>query len=224
MLHSDILCVEDVLNMPLMQLPIRSTIIRTKNGLIIFSPTKNLGSYQQTIDKMGSVKAVVSPSLFHHLYVKEAKECYPKAKLIGAQGLAKKRPDVSWDAFCPEGLTDFQEDIEVISLEGMPNFQENVFFHKPSKTLLVSDLCFNLTDAKGLGSWLILNLFGTYRKFGVSRLFLKFVTDKDLFVKSIRHLMTLDFQNIIPGHGYIVVGNAKEMLVKALEEKNIKLC
>ena len=76
-----------------------------------------------------------------------------------------------------------------------------------------------MIDSKGFGAWLILNIFGTYRKFGVSSLFLKGVKDRSAFMNSLAKVFAHDFDNIIVSHGKIVQGGAKATLRDALERR-----
>jgi hypothetical protein len=77
--------------------------------------------------------------------------------------LAQKRKDVKWDVeFTPTTppIADWKDELEFLVIEGLPALSEVVFFHKPSKTLLLTDLAFNHkkghTSSWILGSYLAL--------------------------------------------------------------------
>lgn len=59
-------------------------------------------------------------------------------------------------------------------------------------------------------------MFGTYRQFGVSKFFLRFVKNKEEFEKSLNQVFTYDFENIILAHGENVQGGGKALLKAAL--------
>lgn len=96
---------------------------------------------------------------------------------------------------------------------------ECVFLHKASRTLIVADLCFNHVHGKGLGYSIIFGLFGTYKRFAVSKFYLKMVKNKDLFEQSVAKVMSLDFDRIIVPHGEDILENAHSRLTDAFRER-----
>ena len=96
---------------------------------------------------------------------------------------------------------------------------ESVFMHQASRTLIVTDLAFNIEDPLGFGAWLILSIFGTHGRFAVSRLYTKLIKDRARFEASLARLRGLDFDNLVPSHGSILRGNAKAKLTEALRER-----
>lgn len=84
---------------------------------------------------------------------------------------------------------------------------------------MVTDLVFNITDASGLGPRLILSIFGTWRRLGVSRLFMKSVKDRAAFDASIARIVALGFEHLVPSHGHEVLSEGRPRLVEALRER-----
>jgi len=82
-------------------------------------------------------------------------------------------------------------------------------------------LCFNLLENRGLGSWIILNLLGTYNRFAISKFFLKFCTDRTLFERSLVRILDEDFDNVVMGHGSVAYGGAKAKLKDAIMERGL---
>lgn len=103
----------------------------------------------------------------------------------------------------------------------MPTVREFVLLHVPSRALRVTDLAFNLVDAQGLGAHVALGLFGTWRRFGVSRLFLRFVKDREAFRRSLEPVLASDFDHVLPSHGAPVLGDGKARMHAALEERGL---
>lgn len=54
-----------------------------------------------------------------------------------------------WDKVLGHDLWAHQNDIEMIPLHGMPNVNEVVFFDKATRSLIATDLVFNLQRPKG---------------------------------------------------------------------------
>lgn len=216
----DITNIEFAIHMPIMALPARTTAVRLAKGVIVFSPGPDvdLGPCAQ----LGPVTDIVAPNLFHHLGVKRASEQLPNARLWGAPGLAAKRHGMRWDAVLSPDTWPYQDELPIVVLQGMPKVNEAVFFHKKSRTLLVTDLCFNILHPRGVGAWIILHVFSTYGRFGVSRLIQRMVTDKAAFERSLTAVFAFDFENLLMAHGDIVMGGARERLRAALLEKNFR--
>lgn len=210
---------ESVVKMPLMDLPVKSTCIQLQEGRVLISPGSNLAKDQ--LAPLNNLTDLIAPSLFHCAGVQKIRPIFPTARIWGVEGAKELKPDVGWtDKLTPQSWK-FQDELPMIQLGGIPKVNEVVFFHKESKSLIVADLCFNLVDASGFGSWLILNLFGTYRKFAISHFFTRFIADRKAFEKSLSQIFELDFENLILSHGANVNGNAKEKLLSALRERGL---
>src|SRR5688500_4239258 len=73
----------------------RMTIVRLSGGgLFVVSPVALDASTKAEVDALGTVAAVVAPSLFHHLSVGAWMEAYPRATFAACPGLEWKRPDL----------------------------------------------------------------------------------------------------------------------------------
>lgn len=220
-LHSDILTLSSSITMPLMKLPCTSTAIRTSRGVVLISPGKKIPEQAAALSKFGRVTDLVAPNLLHHVNLHLAQKEYSNATVWGAHGFKQKRPDVAWDKFLDRDSWTYADEIGIFPIAGMPKINESVFLHFESKTLIVTDLFFNLLDAKGIGAWMILNMFGTYRRFGISSLFLRAVEDKAEFKKSLHEIANCEFDSIVMGHGHPVTENAKEHFTTALKERDL---
>lgn len=206
--------------MPLMELPVRSTNVSLPNAGILISPGSNLTAEQ--LRTLPRVTDILAPNLLHSAGVPLAASVFPEAKLWGVPGLKKLKPSIQWTHDLSPQNWHYQEELALIPLMGMPKVREAVFFHKRTKSLIVTDLCFNLMAARGLGAKIILGLFGTYRQFGVSRFFAKFIEDKAAFENSLDQIFSYDFQNIIVSHGDNLKGHGREHLLKALQQRGFR--
>ncbi len=76
----------------------RMTVIRlVGNSIILISPIKLESQTQENISKLGTVKYIIAPNLFHYLYLQEAKNIYPQAQVLVVPGLTAKQPENSID-------------------------------------------------------------------------------------------------------------------------------
>jgi hypothetical protein len=198
---------------------LRSTLIRHASGqLTMISPVKMSEKLRAQIAVLGEVENIVAPNGFHHLYVPAARRAFPEAKAYASPALFKKRPDIAWTGEIP--LHGFHSDLLVTRLEGQPAFQEHVFFHTPSKTLIVTDLVFNLGRLPGWGS-LLFRLFGTYNRPAISRLFWLFTRDKALMRESLKSILAWPFESIVMAHGEPIRAEAREVFLRILRERRV---
>lgn len=212
---------ESEVNMPLMSLPLRSTLIRHKDRAIFISPTQLSAKQIQDIKQKGVVTDIVAPTLIHHLFIPQAHKNFPDAKIWGVEGFTKKRPDIKWDYTLTQKNWLYSDFVQVLEIQGIPNLNEAAFFHKESKTLIVADLLFNLQNPKGFFSYLLLSLLGTYKKFNVSRFLTLSVKDKDTFKYSLDQILKWDIERIAMSHGDLVTSNARAELQKIFKNRKL---
>lgn len=125
--------------------PTRMTVIRLGNGdLWVHSPEKINHALKHELSAMGRVRHLVSPNKLHHLFLPEWIDAFPDAMTYAAPGLAKKRNDISFDVELSEVAPEAWEgEIAQTIFRGSPLMEEVVFFHKPSSTLILTDLIEN---------------------------------------------------------------------------------
>jgi hypothetical protein len=207
------------LQMPLMKLPVRTSVIELERARVLWSPASTLTEAQ--LRDAGEVTDIIAPNLLHGGGMKAAAAAHPRARLWGPAGIKEKFPELSWHGLLGVDPWPYDDELRHVALRGMPDFNESVFLHQRSKVLLVSDLVFNIEEAqsRGIGPWLILHLFGTYRRLAVSRLFLRYVKDRAAFQESIERLAALDFSHVAPAHGRVVSEGGKQKLLAALHER-----
>ena len=78
---------------------------------------------------------------------------------------------------------------------------EVVFFHRASRSLLVSDLFFNVTEPETWSTGLVLRMMGTYKRFARSRAWKLFAKDCQALKASVEKVLAWDFVRVLPGHG-----------------------
>ena len=81
---------------------------------------------------------------------------------------------------------------------------EVVLLHRPSRTLVVTDLCFNVHRSSSRIARLFFRANGMWRRFGPSRMVRRLVSDRAAFRRSIEQILQWDFERIVPGHGDVV--------------------
>jgi hypothetical protein len=192
----------------------RMTVIRLASGdLLVHSPTKlNLAS-QEEFRNLGPIAAIVAPSWWHDLYLREYLSVYPDAKLYGAPTL------VRWNRSLPfaEMLGDrapslWKDQLDQVHVQGIGLFlDEVVFYHRRSRSLIVADLLFNLSEkdawiTRSMGSLVI----GPFPGCRFPRLYRPAVTDRRGLRAAVERILNWDFDQIIVGHGAVVENKGKE--------------
>jgi Domain of unknown function (DUF4336) len=135
-------------------LPLRMTVVRLSSGdLWLHSPTRFDGALKREMEKIGPIRHLVAPDIAHWKYVREWQRAFPEATTWAAPGLrdraqVKQSPlridrDLGEDA-----PSEWAEDMDQVVVRGGLGFSEVDVFHKPTKTLVLTDLIVNLEARK----------------------------------------------------------------------------
>ncbi len=191
----------------------RMTVIRlVDGGLFLHSPVKLDGATKAALDALGPVRAVVAPSLVHHFYVGDYGAAYPQATLYAAPGLEKKRADVRFGAVLDdEPPPPWAGQIDQHVFRGTPMMNEVVFFHAPTRTLLLTDLAFNVVRPMTGRARFFLRLVNA-RGFGPHRIIRFGVRDRVAARASLERILQWDFDRITVTHGDVLESGGHEAL------------
>lgn len=137
-----------------MALPIRMTIIRLSSGELLFhSPVQFTAELAEKVNELGSVSHLIAPSLGHWTFVADWQRAFPGAKTWAVPGLQDRRQvrkaGVRIDReLGPNAPEDWADEVEQGLVAGAAGFSEAYFFHKASRTLVLTDLIDNLETDK----------------------------------------------------------------------------
>jgi hypothetical protein len=196
----------------------RMSVIRLRDGsLFLHSPVKLDAETRTALDALGPVRAVVAPSLVHHLFVGDYQAAYPQATLYAAPGLEKKRTDVPFGASLDdEPPPQWAGQLEQHVFRGAPIINEVVFFHPATRTLLLTDLAFNiarpLSGRARFFTWLV-----KARGFGPHRIIRFGVRDRDAARASLERILQWDFDRITVTHGDVLESGAHAAMQAAFD-------
>lgn len=191
----------------------RMTVIRLPGDrLFIHSPIR-LDGARAELERIGRPRYVVAPNRLHHLFAAEYCTAYPEVELFVAPTLDKKRPDLRIAGVLGDGApSGWADQIDQAVIRGYPTLNEVVFFHRASRTLLVSDLVFNIGADSPLltrfGTWLI----GGYGRFGPTFLERLFIRDRRAARASLERILTWDFDRVVLAHGNVLESGGAEEL------------
>ena len=201
-----------------MHFGLRMSVIRLKDGrLVLHSPIAIDDGLAEEIEELGTVAHIIAPNCFHYLHVNAAARRYPKARVYAAPGLKEKRPRLTiHETLGPAAPVHWSEEMDQLIIEGAPRMNEVVFFHRASKTLIVTDLVFNIHEAKGWVTGIVLRTARVYKRLGQSRLWRFFTKDRSAAGVKVAQMMTFDFQRVIMAHGRILEQDVKARMMGAL--------
>jgi hypothetical protein len=198
--------------------PIRSVVLDVGGSALVHSPVPLSPELEADLSGLPPVRFIVAPNRWHHLYVGEWTARYPQAELHGAPGLREKRPDLRFSAELGDApAPGWSAHVEQLLYSAMPLFNEVVFFHRPSRSLVLTDLAFNFQEADWGVAGLYIRAAGAYRKFGPSRVTRRLIRDRALGRQLMDRILSWPFERVIMSHGAIVETQAKERLRAAFE-------
>jgi hypothetical protein len=200
------------------QFPARMTVLPLEGGkLALISPIPIDGSLAAELNSMGQVAFLIAPNLLHHLYLGAAIERYPNAMVLAPERLRAKRPDLRIDGFLEHSLPPvLSSSVEVVKFAGFPTLDEFVFLHRARRTLVVTDLVFNIRNPRGFLANSLLFLVGCRGRFAQSRAVRFTIKDRAAAAASAEAILSLDFDAVVVAHGENVPSNGREALMEAL--------
>lgn len=187
------------------------TLRLAEGGLLLYSPVPIDDELAAALEAEGPVRHILAPNLVHHLYAAAAKQRFPEAKLWAAPGLAEK-VGLEADATLGEDFPDAA--VETLPLPSRPKLNEVALLHRPSRSLVVCDLVFNVRETKGFTTPLLMWMIGCRKRLAVSRS-MKWHFAKDSIPElgeAVGELLERDWDRLIMAHGEIVEAGGREAL------------
>ncbi|MEM7463375.1 MAG: DUF4336 domain-containing protein [Pseudomonadota bacterium] len=198
----------------------RMTVVRLETGgLWLHSPVQLTPERHQAVDQLGPVEHLVAPNKIHSLGIAPWKALYPSATVWVSPGFAKRHPDIAIDAvLTTDAAPPWHGEIDHCVIEGHSVLDEVEFFHKSSRTLIITDLI-QKHEAEG-ESWLWRGIKGVVgilgEDGGVPLDILLSIHDKPAMRRSIEAILRWDFDNLILSHGHCLQGGAKAEVRRVL--------
>jgi hypothetical protein len=122
------------------------TIIRLVGGvLMVHSPIHLTQELLFGTASIGKVRFIVAPNRFHHLFVRDWQRAYPNAQTFCAPGLDTKRGDLNFTATLGDDPpAAWADEVDQAFMRAFPPLNEIVFFHRQTRTVIFTDLLFNI--------------------------------------------------------------------------------
>jgi len=121
------------------------TVIRCRDGrLILHSPCHPSAQLVEQIAAIGDVAHVIAPNWFHDLYLAEYRRLYRQATFWAPTVLQRQLgPTLIDQELTEQTRPPWFDEMPHITLSGLLTFDESIFFHVSSGTLIIADLLMN---------------------------------------------------------------------------------
>jgi hypothetical protein len=141
---------------PKMPFPTRMTIVRSDGNLFIHSPTRLTDALCAQVAALGTPRWIVGPNRIHYWWIPDWKRQWPDAEVFLAPRIDEQaRGRIDFPARALDAQAGYPWDAALATLPIAGSFMTEVeFFHRASRTLILTDLIENFEPAK-LGSWLM---------------------------------------------------------------------
>lgn len=197
----------------------RMTIVRLSDGgLWLHSPVRADEDLAVAVESLGPVRHIVAPNKFHHLFVADWVEAFPYATTWAGPQL-RERVELQFD----HDLGDQAEpcwsaDFDQLIFAGSEILPEAVFFHRRSKTLIVTDIIQNHELEGDSWVWRAIKRFNGVAapNGGAPRDWRLTVTKRALARRARDRILAWDFDRLILAHGRCIETGAHAHVERAL--------
>jgi hypothetical protein len=193
----------------------RMTIVRLSGGgLFVHSPVALDSETRAEVDELGEVRAVVAPSIFHHLSVGQWMAAYPKALFAGCSGLELKRHDLPWNQVLGDQAHPiWADDLDQVYFSSRRE-NEVDFYHRPTRTFICADALLNLSTHAVKSTRFVAKLMGNSAP-GLGWMEPIMVRDRRVARRQVDRMLEWDIDGIVLSHGAMVPSNGHEVLRRA---------
>ncbi|GLI22427.1 hypothetical protein GGQ86_000227 [Xanthobacter flavus] len=199
--------------------PTRTVVVRLAEGsLFIWSPVALSDALRRAVEALGPVRYLIAPNTLHDRFLGQWQVAYPAARIHAAPGLRQRRPDLDMAVeLGEEPPSDWAADIDQVPMRGNLITTEVVFFHRPSATLLVTDLIqhFAPTWFTGWRAWVARIDLMTAPEPEVPRKFRVAFVDRDAARRGLERILGWQIERVVMAHGEPIHANGHASVRRA---------
>ena len=198
----------------------RMTVVRLANGdLFLHSPIRFDERLAEELRGLGTVRHLVSPNQFHYAHVGEWARAFPGTISWASPGVRQRARARQIDIDFTKNLDtnapdEWREEIDQTLFPG-GYFKEFIFFHRASKTLILTDTIINLELDKISEPWrTVTKLTGMYHPYGQTffGLRLPLLFQRRKVKAAIGKIYSWQPQRIVLSHGRCFDGSANKVI------------
>ncbi len=192
------------------------SIIRLRSGRLV---THSTGPFRTedvaAISALGEPTWLVDVTTLHDSFAEQGRRAFPSSTYLVPQGFPGAE-NLSAQTL-NSAPAEWEGELELLKIGGIPKLQEHAMFHVPSRTLIVADLLFNIgATASSWTKFFARRVMRLEKLVGMSLFFRLMIRDRRAFNHSIRDILQWDFERIIVGHGEIIRVGARERVSELL--------
>jgi hypothetical protein len=196
----------------------RMTVVRLASGALwVHSPAQLSPGLREALAELGDVRFVVPASSMHgHLFMEQYRDAYPGVEVFSAPGLDRKRKDLAFDGSLEDAPDPrWREDLDQAAVLGHRFVTEIVFLHRPTRTLIVGDLAFVISESAPLAMRALARAVRRYRRISPTPMFRFGFREKAAARRSLDRILAWNFDRIVLGHGELVETGGRDALRSA---------
>ena len=197
----------------------RMTVIRLPSGeLFVHSPSRLDEPTRAWLAGLGEPSYFVCPNPIHDAHIERPFACFPDARVYAPPGTSTEFDDLPFAGMLgDEPEPAWAGTIEQVLFRGLPLITEAEFFHPSSRTLILTDVCFNIGRDAPLGTRLLGRLLGMYGRPAVPLDMRLSLRDRKTARQSVERILAWDFDRVIVGHGAIVETGGRAAIRRAFD-------
>ncbi len=203
----------------------RTTVVRLDDGsLLVHSPAPPTDTMADELRALGPVRWLVVPNCWHHLGTPAAAARFPEAQVVGPASALERNKALKLHLDIHHAQFGEQvPELEALPLRGVPFWDETVFYHRPTHTLLGADivLCACAKDHWTLRT--AARLTGFYERVRVPPDARKKIPDKSAAARSIHAMLERPAERLIVGHADIIEEGWRDGLTQAWRLEGVEV-
>jgi len=197
----------------------RTSLIRLRDGsLLVHSPSPIDDELRAEIESLGALQHIIAPGSFHYFYVADWQEAFPDADTWICPGVERKQPGLRFDWLLGDrSPTPWKNEIDQVLLRGTRFMSEVAFFHRDSRSLILTDLIENIGDATPGTHGIVLKFWWkvVFRMWNRAKPAPEYQwgwSDKAAARESLERILEWDFERVIIAHGDCIEKDAHAVL------------
>lgn len=198
----------------------RMTLVRLSDGgLWVHSPTRLTPALAEQVAALGPVRHLVAPNFIHYAGIPAWSAAFPEARCWGAPGVEARAAQHGVSLRLDAALGDapppeWSADLDQLLFGGSAVMREVVFFHRASRTAVLTDLIENFEAHRVHPRWRwLLRLSGAVDPDGKAPMDMRAsFRDRDAARASLERLLAWEPERVILAHGrWYTQGGAAEL-------------
>ncbi len=190
---------------PKMRFPTRMTLIRMPDGgLFVHSPTAMSAPLRARVEALGEPRWLIAPNRIHYWWLPDWRRAYPQAAVYAAPRVREQAgPRIDFEPLPLDRDSGYPWDghIDTLTIAGR-YMAEAVFFHRASRTLLLTDFIENFEPRKlGFFARLLAGLGGALDPHGGMPRDMRMSYPREALGVAVKRMLDWQPQRIVMAHG-----------------------